>query len=647
MDKYVVCIIASGFTDQIRCLITALNIRENYNRTVKLDILWFKEYGKDYLGIEKRQLEILNVFDDLNFEIATEEEINIAKESLFIDGRYGENVDELLNLDKYIYIGGYVCHLYNFKKQIDISSILNPDKYFCKFLLEHHKNILNDIDAYESVALHIRRGDYLYALKMSNIKNNVSINYIIKSINYFYDNYKNVKIFIFSNNNEYIDSNIVPLMKLHNFQYKVVQNNKEYVDFYLISKCKHTISTLGKFAEVAFMFNNNSNKIFINTNNISDILPKDFKNKKEKYFKYICERYINISGEIFDYIKSNISPNNMLNIFNLIYRNKINNICQIGILDGLETHSLLKYSVSNKKFNIHCFESNERDISGIEIRNFSKEEKKLFKLYNNSTPLDCENILDNNIFMDIILFTKEISNPLALIYLIYLFPYMNNEIIIILTDLSNNLYDSFNNFIFNISNCEKEIFYNYEENKYDNVGYIKITKNELLNIIKLASNNKFDNNNIIFYDKIMDLREDYFNFFDIEKGYYRLKKLQKYMNNKFDIDYSNYIMNNLYNSLDIYIKNIYTCNSTENKEYELNYIKLEINNILSSVKNEINNAVNCSNIINKKFDTLISLISWWIPIKKWRDSFRAKFKIADQTRPDQTRPDQTRPNRNM
>ena len=36
----------------------------------------------------------------------------------------------------------------------------------------------------------------------------------------------------------------------------------------------------------------------------------------------------------------------------------------------------------------------------------------------------------------------------------------------------------------------------------------------------------------------------------------------------------------------------------------------------------------------------INKLAWWIPIKKWREDFRSKFKI----RPDQTRPDQTRPN---
>ena len=37
-------------------------------------------------------------------------------------------------------------------------------------------------------------------------------------------------------------------------------------------------------------------------------------------------------------------------------------------------------------------------------------------------------------------------------------------------------------------------------------------------------------------------------------------------------------------------------------------------------------------------ENIINKVAWWIPVKKWRESFRAKFKI----RPDQTRPDQTR-----
>ena len=44
-------------------------------------------------------------------------------------------------------------------------------------------------------------------------------------------------------------------------------------------------------------------------------------------------------------------------------------------------------------------------------------------------------------------------------------------------------------------------------------------------------------------------------------------------------------------------------------------------------------------IVLKMNEKSINKIAWWIPFNKWRESFRAKFKV----RPDQTRPDQTRP----
>ena len=65
-----------------------------------------------------------------------------------------------------------------------------------------------------------------------------------------------------------------------------------------------------------------------------------------------------------------------------------------------------------------------------------------------------------------------------------------------------------------------------------------------------------------------------------------------------------------------------------NKEKEL----LKVSDSLSLIRNEIDviknndyNIENYSKSINKKIDTLINFISWWIPIRKWRDNFRNKF----------------------
>ena len=75
--------------------------------------------------------------------------------------------------------------------------------------------------------------------------------------------------------------------------------------------------------------------------------------------------------------------------------------------------------------------------------------------------------------------------------------------------------------------------------------------------------------------------------------------------------------------------------------------KLSLSNIeLSNKINELNDkyiAVNNNvSYLNISIDIIINTIAWWIPLKKWREAFRNKFR-PDQTRPDQTRPDQTRP----
>ena len=44
-------------------------------------------------------------------------------------------------------------------------------------------------------------------------------------------------------------------------------------------------------------------------------------------------------------------------------------------------------------------------------------------------------------------------------------------------------------------------------------------------------------------------------------------------------------------------------------------------------------------------EEIINKIVWWIPVKKWRDNFRVKFKIesrAEQSRAEQSRAEQSR-----
>ena len=43
----------------------------------------------------------------------------------------------------------------------------------------------------------------------------------------------------------------------------------------------------------------------------------------------------------------------------------------------------------------------------------------------------------------------------------------------------------------------------------------------------------------------------------------------------------------------------------------------------------------------------IDKLAWFIPIRKWRDNFRNKFKIAEQSRAEQSRAEQSRAEQSM
>ena len=80
------------------------------------------------------------------------------------------------------------------------------------------------------------------------------------------------------------------------------------------------------------------------------------------------------------------------------------------------------------------------------------------------------------------------------------------------------------------------------------------------------------------------------------------------------------------------------------QKYFLENINFLLGNIIyTDIFNLNKNLIELKNNTEDRIDKLIDIIAWWIPIKKWRDNFRAKFRRPDQTRPDQTRPDQTRP----
>ncbi|MBQ4056090.1 MAG: alpha-1,2-fucosyltransferase [Bacteroidaceae bacterium] len=111
-----------------------------------------------------------------------------------------------------------------------------------------------------SVAIHIRRGDYT-APQFQKIYGNIcTIDYYHKAISTILDLIPNPTFYIFSNDIEWVKKNIqIPNPIYIDFN----KGKKSWQDMYLMSQCKHNIIANSTFSWWGAYLNNNPNKIVI------------------------------------------------------------------------------------------------------------------------------------------------------------------------------------------------------------------------------------------------------------------------------------------------------------------------------------------------------------------------------------------------
>ena len=267
--KYIVIPICNGFVDQLYCYTLGCSIEAFYDKKVIYDISWYNMYGKDGTGKYNRNFELLNIFNDLSFKIATDNEILIAKQFL-VDASNYKNVNIInlfRNIQNEIF---YLDNGFGLKMMgLSFNEIFNLDKYILPKLDNDNKKIYEDIkNCKHSVACHVRRNDYLL---VNHRLYNLDENYFIKAIEKINKQIRQkLKIYFFSDDMDWVKEKLIPLVK-DKYDYFVVDindNDKGYFDFYLISNCKYQIASEGRFCETAHIFNKYQNKILITPNDI-------------------------------------------------------------------------------------------------------------------------------------------------------------------------------------------------------------------------------------------------------------------------------------------------------------------------------------------------------------------------------------------
>ena len=248
----------SGLGNQIFYYLMVLFLREKYPHE-KIYGYYNPQYLKWHNG-----LEIQNVLDvelppaPFQSKLIAWGIRLLAKVSLF---KRLKADDKTFSIDA-IYFDGYWQN-----KKFFLDNIKKL-KYRNESLDPQNKTILDNIKNSSSVSIHIRRGDYLTPVNQEIYGNICTIDYYQKAIDYIYKKIEKPYFFVFSNDIEWVKSNL----KISNASF--ISNNtgkNNWIDMYLMSHCKANIIANSSFSYWGAMLNKNKNIIVI--------FPKKWTNK--------------------------------------------------------------------------------------------------------------------------------------------------------------------------------------------------------------------------------------------------------------------------------------------------------------------------------------------------------------------------------
>ncbi len=255
----------------------------DWHDELKVDLAWFKNIKA---GDIPRDLEI-NSFNVVLNE-ASETEIYRSTPSIFfravdrILGRLNRNhfyrfYPQLLRKKKNVYLDGYYQ---NYRYFESIRNVL-----LSEFILKFGYNqIVDEIKskiemAGESVAIHIRRGDFATTRKGYN--GLCDLAYYQKALDVINNKYSEVKLFVFSDDIEWAKLNLKFSSPMVFVSRPILKPAEE---LFLMSLCKHQIIANSTFSWWAAWLNKNSQKIIVSPSvwlvaqdiNIDYLLPPDW-----------------------------------------------------------------------------------------------------------------------------------------------------------------------------------------------------------------------------------------------------------------------------------------------------------------------------------------------------------------------------------
>lgn len=294
-NKMVIVKLQGGLGNQMfQYAIGSILSLENRSK-LKVDNRFFENKEKS-IGFTPRKFE-LSVFNN-SYHVATLKEIkgfaNLSKCNR-VRQNYGFNYPKVF-LETYL---GYHDTLLQFKSPIYLEGYFQSYRYFEGYegfvknlfsfsksnLDQKNKELLNIIKNAETVAVHIRRGDYVKDQHTQQFHGNCSKEYYVEAINKLEQKCKGVTYLFFSDDIEWVKENFSDVLVNKVF----VDENKgtdSWKDMFLMSSCSHNIIANSSFSWWAAWLNAFSEKIviaprkwFLNleaNQNTNDLIPESW-----------------------------------------------------------------------------------------------------------------------------------------------------------------------------------------------------------------------------------------------------------------------------------------------------------------------------------------------------------------------------------
>lgn len=263
IDNFIILNVDGGLGSVILQYALGLNITKKTGKKVKFDTSWFSGEHKTCDNKLTQEFTIKNLFPNLDFQVANSKELKFYKKYyLYQNKKTWVFNDFLFKNNKPTYFAGYYSH---YRYWYDLEQELQ-EKFNISYwnFDENNLNMIEKINsANYSVAIHIRRGDFLTLGWCCLDKE-----YYINAIKYIQNKLKkNLNLFFFSNDIEYVKKEIIP--QLSDINYTVVDINNHYsghLDLYLMSLCKAQIIANSSFSISSALLNKNTEKIIIAPN---------------------------------------------------------------------------------------------------------------------------------------------------------------------------------------------------------------------------------------------------------------------------------------------------------------------------------------------------------------------------------------------